>query len=342
MRKDDDEISISSDLKNKDIETFLIRNGLLKPGETAVYTSLAGGVSSDIWRVELPKEIICVKRALSKLKVVADWRAPVERNNSEWEWFNFAYKHFPSLVPRPIAHDREMQMLAMEFLPPDKFAVWKTQLLDGIVDTDFAAAVGKYLGKIHAASAFNSKIAETFATDDLFFALRIEPYLLATAEKHSELSNQIKSVAEKTLSAKIALVHGDVSLKNILVGKDGPIFLDAETAWYGDPAFDAAFCLNHFLLKALHRRDLSADYLNCFKRFANGYLDEVTWEGRDEIELRIARLLPILFLARVDGKSPVEYITDENTKNTIRRYAKNWIDSSEMNLSDYPKAIGRI
>ncbi len=57
-----------------------------------------------------------------------------------------------------------------------------------------------------------------------------------------------------TLAAKIALVHGDVSPKKVPAGPRGPVFLDAECAWYGDPAFDLAFCLNHLLLKCLWNR----------------------------------------------------------------------------------------
>ena len=44
---------------------------------------LTGGVSSDIWRINLPGGPICVKRALAKLRVAADWRAPVGRNRYE-------------------------------------------------------------------------------------------------------------------------------------------------------------------------------------------------------------------------------------------------------------------
>lgn len=309
----------------ENLDEFLYRNNLLKPGETAVWTSLAGGVSSDIWRVELPEKTICVKRALANLKVSADWSAPVERNNYEWEWFNFVYQNFPSNVPRPIAHDAKMQMLAMEFLAPEKYPLWKKELLEGVTDADFAGIVGKSLGKIHAKSANDEKLKKLFATDELFFALRIESYLLATAEKHPDISAKIKEIAYQTLAAKIALVHGDVSPKNILKGKNVPVFLDAETAWYGDPAFDIGFCLNHFLLKSVYRKEKAEDYLKCFENFVENYLGEVNWESPEAIEKRAAQLLPILFLARIDGKSPVEYLTDEKDKNSVREIARRFI-----------------
>jgi aminoglycoside phosphotransferase (APT) family kinase protein len=316
------------------LNEFLFRTGLLERGEKAVWTPLPGGVSSDIWRVDWPGKTLCVKRALARLKVEADWQAPTERNIYEWEWFGFVHKNFGKIVPRPIAHDPEMQMLAMEYLAPENFRVWKTELLKGETDAGFAAETGGWLGKIHAKSAFDKEIAETFATDKLFYALRIEPYLLATAAKHPSAAPQIREIAERTLTAKIALVHGDVSPKNILIGRPNPVFLDAETAWFGDPAFDLAFCLNHFLLKAAHRPRFAEGYKKCFRSFAESYLAQVGWEPRAEIEARAARLLPVLYLARVDGKSPVEYISDEKTKDNIRRTALSLILDPKSRLSE--------
>ena len=46
------------------------------------------------------------------------------------------------------------------------------------------------------------------------------------------------------------------------------------------------------------------------------------WEPPAALEARAAQLLPGLFLARVDGKSPVEYITTEPDKDRVRRTAR--------------------
>src|ERR671913_431511 len=194
-------------------------------------------------------------------------------------------------------------MFAMTFLDPAKYPVWKAQLRSGEVDVTFAAEVGSILGRIHESTAGDPSVATQFQTDYIFHPIRLEPYLEATARRHPIVAERLMSLSKATLSFKETLVHGDVSPKNILAGPSGPIFLDAECAWYGDPAFDLAFCLNHLLLKCLWNRAAAPAYLGAFDALAAAYLAAVTWEPRAEIEARTARLLPGLFLARVDGKS---------------------------------------
>jgi hypothetical protein len=109
------------------------------------------------------------------------------------------------------------------------------------------------------------------------------------------------------------------------VAAHGPILLDAECAWYGDPAFDLAFCLKHMLLKCLWRPQWRERYLACFDALVSTYLAAVTWEPRAAIEARVAHLLPGLFLGRVDGKSPAEYLTDDRDKERVRRVARRFL-----------------
>ena len=296
--------------------------GLIGDGDTPTPEALTGGVSSDIWKIETSHGPVCVKRALAQLRTEQEWFAPVSRNASEAAWMRIAATIVPTAVPALIAEDPSEGLFAMAYLDPLQFPVWKTLLRDGSVKDDDAAAVGDALGRIHAATAGDAQIAERFATDDVFFAIRIEPYLLRTAAAHPDLADVLQLLAETTAATRRTLVHGDVSPKNILIGPDGPVFLDAECAWYGDPAFDLAFCLNHLLLKCIWQPQWSDRYLNAFGALTGAYLAHVDWEPAATLETRTAALLPGLLLARIDGTSPVEYITTDNDRDRVRRAAR--------------------
>ena len=300
----------------------LHRMGLLPPGVRALGRALTGGVSSDIWRIDLPRGPICVKRALPKLRVAADWRAPVARNLYEARWMECAARAVPGCVPELLGHDDEGGALAMAYLPPEQYPIWKNELREGRADPAFAAEVARRLARIHAATAADPAIPLAFPTDEIFYDIRLEPYLVAAARAHPDRAPALHALVASTQANKRALVHGDVSPKNILVGPSGPVFLDAECAWWGDPAFDLAFCLNHLLLKCLWTPPASHALLACFDALAAAYLAGVDWEPREALERRAAHLLPGLFLARVDGKSPVEYITAEADKSRVRRVAR--------------------
>jgi hypothetical protein len=312
-----------------DLRVALTRMGLLRPGEAFSAGTLAGGVSSDILRIDLPGRspgfTFCYKRALAKLKVAADWRAPVERNHAEAEWLRVAGELAPRSVPRILGEDARAGAFAMEYLSPAAHPVWKEELRDGNIQPATAAAVAGLIAAIHAGTAQRADIAQRFANDHIFHPIHLEPYLLATAAHHPDCAARLRELAATTAGTKLALVHGDLSPKNILVAEHGPVLLDAECAWYGDPAFDLAFCLNHMLLKCLWRPQWRARYLACYDALASAYLARVDWEPRAALEARAAHLLPGLFLGRADGKSPAEYLTDEGGKEHVRRVARSFL-----------------
>ncbi len=280
---------------------------------------LTGGVSSDIWRIDTEQGPICAKRALPTLRVAALWQAPIERNGFEARWMQVADEAVPGSAPRMLGQHPRLGVLAMEYLPRP---LWKQQLRLGDASLATAQAVGQTLGRIHAHSAARPALAADFASQAIFFDIRLEPYLLATATAHPDLAGPLRALVQATQAQAKALVHGDVSPKNILVDGQRPVFLDAECAVWGDPAFDLAFCLNHLLLKCLWTPAAAPAFLDCFDALRLAYLAQVDWEPADALEARAARLLPGLLLARVDGKSPVEYLVDEGPRQVVRRVGR--------------------
>ncbi len=81
--------------------------------------------------------------------------------------------------------------------------------------------------------------------------------------------------------------------------------------------------------------------LACFDALAGAYLGRVDWEPAADLEARAASLLPALLLARVDGKSPVEYLTDEARKQGVRDFALPRLARPSATCSGDSAAIGR-
>ena len=112
------------------------------------------------------------------------------------------------------------------------------------------------------------------------------------------------------------------------------MILDAECAWYGDPAFDLAFVLNHLLLKGAWQPQWRARYVDAFAALAAAYLAHVAWEAPASCEARAAALLPALMLARIDGKSPVEYLTESAQKDAVRAFARSLLVDPVATVGD--------
>jgi aminoglycoside phosphotransferase (APT) family kinase protein len=322
-----------------EIAQALRRIGLLSEGLPRAAEPMAGGVSSDIWRIALADgRTVCVKRALAKLRVAGDWRAPVERSRYEALWMRTAAAIVPEAVPQLLGEDAASGLFVMEYLDPASHRWWKGELMRGEIRAEDAAAVARILVRIHAATAKDASLPQRFATDAIFHAIRLEPYLEATAARHPDLRRALFALSRATAACKRALVHGDVSPKNILLGPKGPVLLDAECAWFGDPAFDVAFCLNHLLLKWVAVPAGRDALLDSFERFVADYAAGVDWEPWSGLEARAAHLLPALLLARVDGKSPVEYIAREEQKDSVRGVARPLIAAPPAQLSGVSRA----
>lgn len=308
--------------------------GLMTPGQSITVEPLAGGISCDVTLVTVGGRRFCVKQALGKLRVAAEWRAPAERSHAEVAWMKLVGGLDPDWVPMVLGEDRPRHLFAMEYLPPETHPVWKDQLAAGHTDPAFAAQLGARLVRIHGETAGREDIARDFRNGPQFHALRVDAYLLYTAAKHPDVAPVIRSMAKNLSVAHIALMQGDVSPKNILCGPDGPVFIDAETSCYGDPAFDLAFCLTHLLLKAVWHPEHRAGYAKCFKALKDAYLADVAWESHAGLARRTAGFIAAFLLARIDGKSPVEYIIAESDKTFVRDHAKAFLNGSLSHLDE--------
>lgn len=312
--------------------------GIASQDAVSAVAPLTGGVASDIARVDIGERSLCVKFALPKLKVSADWRAPVHRNAAEYAWLEVAAAVCPEASVKLFGRSTTQHGFAMEFLEGENVYLWKTALLDEAPSRGEARSLGDVLGRIHTASTAADFDGSPFDNRDDFRALRIEPYLTFTAQAHPEIAPALNDLAETLYTSNHVLVHGDVSPKNILFRTSGPVILDAECATLGDASFDPAFCINHLALKAIHLPGSRSRLLADIGRFWASYCAHITWETPRALETRICRFVPALMLGRIDGKSPVEYL-DDKERDRVRRLAIALIYEPVLTIADLSNSI---
>lgn len=289
-----------------DFLDILRRNGHVADPHARL-SPFTGGVSSEIYLVEDGTKKFVVKRALPKLKVKDDWFAEVSRNLSEWAYLDCVGRMIPGTVPQLYFSCPRDGYFGMEFLGAG-FSNWKDLLLAGQFNTRHAELAAGILGEIHQRTSANCIFLRQFDTTANFHQLRVEPYLLTTGVRNPSLRTIFESEAQRIEATREALVHGDFSPKNILINRDRMVLLDCEVAWYGDPVFDVAFLLNHLYLKSLHHAPRGLELDAMVDTFWRAYAMKRSTADSAAIEKRLVPLVLMLMLARVDGKSPVEYL----------------------------------
>ncbi len=316
-----------------DFFAALRRDGVLRHPD-ATLTPLTDGVSSEIFLVDDGGDRFVVKRALPKLRVKDEWLADVNRNRYEQMYIQYVARLLPQAVPslRPGPLDRGY--FAMEFLGPE-FGSWKRMMLQGQVRIEDAQQAATLLGTIHAHSASDNGAARQFDTTANFIQLRIDPYLFTAGKRHPDLQPLFDAEGQRLASSRQCLVHGDFSPKNLMVSPSRMVLLDCEVAWYGDPAFDLAFLFTHLLLKGLYHAPRQIGFEQMCHAFWQRYVD-VAGHAIDtrELEPRVARLLLMLLLARMDGKSPIEYVTDPKQADWVRHFTRAGILAAHRTLND--------
>ena len=324
----------------KSIKDACTKFNLIQQNSKFSCKRITDGVSSDIWYIKTINRAFCAKRALSKLTVKEDWHAPVSRSNYEAKYFEVCKKIIPESFPKVLGHDKRKYILAMEWYDSKTHEVWKKKLLSRKVDQKDTEEVAEILGKIHSVFYKDKEIEKNFNNDKTFHDIRIEPYLLFTSKSYPNFQKEFLDMAENLKKNKRTLIHGDFSPKNILISKTKPKILDAETACWGDPTFDLAFCLNHILLKSILQRKYNINYTPLLLSFVNTYFNKFKAESKKNMLAKLFKLLAMLLLARVDGKSPVEYLKSKD-KIIVRNLGKNLLEKNITTVSEMMKVWTR-
>ncbi len=327
---------------------YLRKTGRVAPGVAASVRELSGGVSNVVLRVDVPgREPFVVKQCRERLRVAVEWLARLDRIWVEHAALGVLADVLPpETVPAILFDDRAEYLFAMTCAPEDS-TTWKSLLMSGEADADVAARLGTLLGAIHADSPGHPALEATLADTSLFEELRVDPYYRTTARANPALASRFASLIEgMNLPAnQRTLVLGDFSPKNILVHAKGLVLLDFECAHVGDPAFDLGFFLSHLRLKSIHGVFDGSKHRALTDGFLTAYHDRLGDRLGPPSELipRAIEHTAACLLARVDGKSPVEYL-DDRGRDVAKRSAlalfdarpKTW-DGMRQTLDDVVK-----
>lgn len=294
------------------LRAYLTETGRIAPSEAIEMRPLSGGVSNrTVWLRRESGDAWVIKQALAKLRVQVDWFSDPERIHREALGLEWLPKFTsPGTIPELVFEDLGHYILAMQAIP-QPHDNWKTLMLAGTLDMDHVRQFGAILGSIHGGSSrARAQVQPIFADQTFFDTLRIEAYYRFTASHHPAIAGFYTDLIADMLSNRESIVHGDYSPKNVLVHQGKLILLDHEVMHFGDPGFDLGFSMTHLLSKAHHLPILRAEFAQAARLYWDSYLaslGDVTW--REALEPRAVRHVMACLLARVDGRSPLEYLS---------------------------------
>lgn len=281
-----------------------LRGRRLVPSDAPVdVETIGGGVSNATFAVRAGGTHLVVKQALPRLRVADTWEADPARAGREGLALQTLHQLTPDAVPPCLHIDVERHLIVLPHAPLD-WTDWKSQLLSGTADERIAARLGRLLATWHVAT--DGGVPQPLRDRIAFEQLRVEPYYETVMARRPDLRATIQPHLDRMLSRPRCLVDGDFSPKNVLVGPDGLWVIDLEVAHLGDPAFDVAFLLSHLALKAVRLPSCTNDYRRCAEAFVTEYASVA---GPDRAPMvHVLGTVGCLLLARVLGKSPVEYL----------------------------------
>jgi aminoglycoside phosphotransferase (APT) family kinase protein len=297
-----------------ELGALLVSRGLIN--KNAAIRLLGGGVSSVVAQITDGGNRFVAKSPRSRFSVADEWSVARERGIVEAEILRFVENKLGTLAtPRVIANDVDAIVLLESAFGDEKSLcpTYKSELLAGRMHSDVARCVGQGLRALHALSV--PDFLDSELTHNLFLSQRIDPYFVTSAQRHPDLEAEFESVISSLVHPKVKrIVHGDANPKNILcLDNAGAALIDWEVVHVGDPSFDLAMMSAHLLLKAL--REGTHNCVDSLVREWGAF-----WAGYGEAddEALVIKVMGAIMLARLWGKSRVDYLDPEAIKRAER------------------------
>ena len=323
---------------------YLRERGQLVPDARTTVTPLAWGVSNIVLRIT-PAEgagagagaEFVIKQSREQLRTKAEWRSRLDRIWREVDVLRIIQPLLPEgVVPRVLFEDRENYLFGMEAIELGH-VVWKQALLEGDVNLGLAGQLAEYLARVHLATWDDAAVREQVGDTQAFDELRLDPFYRYLLRRHPDLRSPVETLVASAAAHPCCLVLGDFSPKNILLTSKGVSLVDFETGHFGDPAFDVGFFLSHLALKAL-RAGRESPLFDFCDRWWGAYAALLRESAAmDGLESRCVLHWAGCLLARVDGKSTVDYLTGDQ-QDRVRDFAREMLLNPAATL---PAALER-
>jgi 5-methylthioribose kinase len=331
------------ELTSETAATYLRSTGRADLTEPIEVRELGGGVSNIVLRVSLPRreETYVIKQARTRLRVKEEWLCPAERIWHEVAALRYCSEKLAARsqgflitdVPQLLWEDQVNFAYAMTSAPQEH-KTWKELLLAGELASSrpLALACGSLLAQLHAGSwsAGAREMAAILLDRTYFVQLRVDPYYHHVARRHPDLAFALERLIDSVWQNRRCFVHGDYSPKNLLAWPGHVMLIDFEVGHFGDPAFDLGFFLTHLVCKSIWSGSGRREYVELAMAFWHSYCQTISAAvASDELtslEQRTLWNLAGCLLARVDGKSPVDYLSPAQQQ-VARELARQWIVS---------------
>ena len=319
---------MSVELLNQDtVVEYLISKNVIKNEDNPQVEVLTGGVSNVVLAITTASQKLVLKQALAELAVSEKWVADQRRAIVEADAIELFNRLSPTQVPKLVFLDPERFILVLERVPVGS-TVWKSDLLAGVINPDIGLKLGATLASWHNYGEKNAEVKVKFMEDSLFEQLRIDPFYRFVAAKNPQIEVSIRKLINELEGDKTTVVHGDFSPKNIMVATNDDVYiLDFEVTHVGNPVFDLAFLIAHLLCKFFRTDDrLHAKLL---ANTAISFVEE--YQGVRRISPSLTKHAALIALARVEGKSPVNYLS-ASAQHKLQTFTKD-ILANNGNLS---------
>lgn len=308
------------------------------PAEECSIELLTGGVSNKT--VLLTRESgdqWVIKQALDKLRVKEDWYCDVERIIIEYKGMKWFSEALPKgAVPQPVFFDEKNHVFCMTaVLKPHENL--KQLILHGDVRIELFRKLGHLLGTVQNAGRNSQEAISLFHDRQFFKDLRIEPYYQFTATQIPVTRTFYQSLIDRTLKVTETISHGDFSPKNVLVRDNDVVLLDFEVTHYGDSTFDVGFFLCQVFCFANHLQNVRQGMKNAALGFWNSYLETIGTVDSETEQRAVDHTIGCL-MARVKGRSPVDFLTEGEQGRQIRIA----LESINEKISRIPELIEKF